>query len=195
MSENNNDDEKKNGNALAVIGAADAFADLADKVSPKFIQGELLRFTKGDYIAGEKDEIIPLGTKMVVAMDSLQQGWVRWENGKPVEHHMVLVKNGEPIKRRTELGYDDRSAWDKDSGGEPRDPWQITYYLPMMDETMQVFTFTTTSRGGANAIGGVCRSYSRSLQAHAKEFPVIELQCNSYEHSKREFGRIKYPEF
>jgi hypothetical protein len=188
--------EKLNNNAIAVTGA-DPFAAFANAVSPKFILGKLLRFTKGDYIAGEHDDTVQLGTKFIAGMDWLLTGWVRWESGKPAEHRMVRVIDGYSPVSRDELGYLDQSTWEKDAANEPRDPWQLTSYLPMVDESNEVFTFSTSSRGGQNAIGDLSRVYStsRKSEAHADDFPVIELQCGAYQHQNSQFGRIKFPDF
>jgi hypothetical protein len=186
--------ETQNHNAIVIPGV-DPFAAYADAIAPKFILGQLLRFSKGDYVAGERDELIPLGTKFIAGVDLLLTGWVRWEGGKPVEHRMVRVIDGHSPDPRSELGYLDQSTWEKDAAGEPRDPWQLTNYLPMVDEANAVFTFTTSSRGGMSALADLCRSYSKSRQSHADDFPVIELRCGSYQHQNAQFGRIKFPEF
>ena len=130
---------------VAIQGGVDPFAAFADSVAPKYILGKLLKFSKGDYLAGEASEIIPVGTKLIVAMDELLLGWVRWEAGKPVEHRMVRVADGMAPVRRSELGDDDESLWEKDDKGQIRDPWQLTQYLPAVDETGEVFTFSTTT--------------------------------------------------
>jgi hypothetical protein len=36
------------------------------------IEGDLLKFTKGDYFAGKNNDDIPIGTRLIVDMDSLQ---------------------------------------------------------------------------------------------------------------------------
>jgi hypothetical protein len=185
--------EPKN-NAVAIPGV-DPFAAYADAISPKFIVGKLLRFTKGDYISGEHDDLLPLGTKLIAGVDLLLTGWVRWQGGKPAEHRMVHVIDGRLPERRNELGYLEQSTWEKDAGGEPRDPWQLTNYLPMINEAGEVFTFSTASRGGMGAVADLCRIYSKARQAHAEDFPVIELQCGAYQHQNPQFGRIKFPEF
>jgi hypothetical protein len=189
---------KKTGNDVtSITEAANAFEAYADRVCPKFVEGELLKFSKGDFFAGEKDTPVPLGTRMVAALDALEHGWVRWAEGKPVERQMVLVHGGGKPKKRDELGYDDPITWEVDSAGDPRDPWQFTNYLPMMNEKMKIFTFSTTSDGGASAIGALTRAYAKCLRkgTHAQDFPVVELQSSSYEHKNKEYGRIKFPEF
>ena len=82
---------------------------------------------------------------------------------------------------------------EKGPDGKPRDPFQFTQYLPMVDETGEVFTFSTSSRGGISALAALARQYARSRVAHPDAFPVIELQVDGYTHQS--YGRIKVPKF
>ena len=63
---------------------ADAFEYYADTVAPRFIVGELVRFSKGDWLVGE-EEIIPVDTVVVPILDGLLAGHVHWSGGKPTE--------------------------------------------------------------------------------------------------------------
>jgi hypothetical protein len=181
-------------NAIATTGA-NAFEAFANAVAPKYILGKLLRFSKGDFLAGERQEMIPLGTKFVAGMDLQLVGWVRWDGGKPAEHQMVRVIDGRSPPRRSELGDHDPSKWEADFNGKQRDPWSLTHYLPLIDETGEVFTFSTTSRGGTGALADLARYYGSNLNTHPNDFPVIELQVGTYQHQNAQFGRIKFPTF
>jgi hypothetical protein len=182
-------------NTSIAVQDVDPFAAFADSIAPKYILGKLLKFSKGDYFAGEASEIVPVGTKLIAAMDYLLVGWVRWEAGKPVEHRMVRVVDGVSPVRRSELGDDDETTWEKDLNGQLRDPWQLTQYLPAVDENGEVYTFSTTSRGGIGAIADLSRHYGNNRRVHADDFPVITLQVGSYQHQNPQFGRIKFPTF
>jgi len=172
----------------------DPFMAYANSVKAEYILGKLLKFSKGDYVAGEDDESVPHGTRMVAAMDLLTIGYVKWIDGKPVEHRMVLVASGEKPPRRGELGDDDPAQWpDKDTKGEPRDPWALTQYLPLIAEDAELFTFSTSSRGGIGALAGLARAYARGRGAHPNKFPVVQLGVDAYQHSNNSYGRIKVP--
>jgi hypothetical protein len=174
----------------------DPLVAFANEIAPKFIVGKLLKFTKGDYFAGEENKPIPLGTRFIVGIDYLLNGWVRWQGGRPVEHRMAHVINGDRPQLRSDLGYQDESKWEVDNSGQLRDPWQITSYVPMVDEESgAVFTFSTASRGGRNAIADLCREYVKGRHDHPDDFPVVEVQCGSYKHQNSQFGRIKFPAF
>jgi hypothetical protein len=182
--------------ALATTNEVDPFLIYADAVRPQHIIGKLLKHSKGEYLAGEDNEIVSLGTKMVASMDLLTIGYVRWSSGKPAEHRMVLVADGVQPPRRSELGDTDPKQWEeKDASGAPRDPWQLTQYLPLVDETGELFTFSTSSRGGIGAVATLARNYARGRATHPDAFPVIELQVDAYQHSNSAYGRIKVPKF
>jgi len=122
-------------------------------------------------------------------------GWIKWVDNKPVEHIMVRVADGIPPKKRSDLGDDDKALWELDNQDKSRDPWQFTNYLPLMNEKGELFTFTTSSRGGLGAIADLSRRYARHRKRHPNVFPMIALNVDSYQHKIRELGRIKFPVF
>jgi hypothetical protein len=67
------------------------FADYADAAMSNTLNGTLLIFAKGDYLAGKEKRPVAIGTRMVVNMDSFSIGPVRWSGGKPVESFMGRV--------------------------------------------------------------------------------------------------------
>ena len=83
--------------------------------------------------------------------------------------------------------------------GTPRDPWQFTNTLIMKEvgadgrDEEALFTFTTSSRGGLNCVGELCRVFGRQMRMRPDEFPIVELGVDSYKHSNPEFGKIKVP--
>jgi hypothetical protein len=180
---------------LVGIGDVDPLVACADAIAPRHIIGKLLRFSKGDFFAGEESEPIPVGTKLTVAPDELLAGWIKWTDGKPTEHNMVRVADRKLPAKRSDLGDQDRSVWERDDRGEPRDPWQFTNYLPMMDENGELYTFTTSSTGGVAAVSNLVRRYGHHRKRHPDVYPIISLGVGSYQHGKKEYGRIKFPDF
>src|SRR5262245_28199898 len=110
--------------ALAVIGDNDAFAAYANAVAPRNIIGTLLKFSKGDYLAGEEGAPVATGTVVTANVAELLVGWVRWAANKPTDHIMLRVADGKVVPKRADLGDLDQSKWEVDNHGEPRDPWQ-----------------------------------------------------------------------
>jgi hypothetical protein len=181
--------------ALAIPGNSDPFEAYANAVAPRNIIGTLLKFSKGDYLAGEEGAPVPTGTIVTANVAELLVGWVRWADNKPTDHIMLRVADGKAAPKRAELGDLDKSAWELDNHGEPRDPWQFTNYLPVLSESGELFTFTTSSRGGISAIGDLCRRFTRHRKYHPDVLPMIGLGVDSYQHKTKEFGRIKFPKF
>src|SRR5262249_12544648 len=134
------------------------------------------KFAKGDYFAGQDNRLIPIGTKLVANMDTLETGWVYWQDGKPAEHRMGLVAEHFTPAWRKDLGDLDKSLWARDEKGEPRDPWQRTESVQFADpRDGKVFTFVTSSVGGRNATQGLSADFANKRRHHLDEYPVIEL--------------------
>src|SRR3954470_2400255 len=85
--------------------------------------GLFLKFTKGEYVAGQNKEELRLGKRLVVNMPGMQLGWVRWSGGKRVENRMTLLIERRRIEARDELGDSVESLWERDDRGDPQDPW------------------------------------------------------------------------
>lgn len=177
--------------------AGNYFQSYGEQASQKSIVGKLLKFSKGDYLVGEDNDEVEEGTQYVANMDELMVGWIRWEDGKPTDQIMGRVSEGYQAPKRNTLGDDDKSKWEVDDQGNERDPWQFSNYLilktPGENGDDHLFTFTTSSRGGLNAIGELCKAYGKAMRQKPDEFPIISLGVGSYQHSNRSYGRIKFP--
>ena len=79
--------------------------------------------------------------------------------------------------------------------GNSRDPWQLTNYLLLQGTEEELYTFTTSSKGGINAVGDLCVKYGKLLRQHPADYPVIKIGTGSYMHQNKSYGRIKYPTF
>jgi hypothetical protein len=180
-----------------VPGSRNVFEAVGDAMARGgAIIGSLLKFSKGDWLAGPDGEEIAAGTELVAVVPGTLDGWVRWEDNRPVEQIMGLLVEGFVPPVRSTLGHDDKSVWEIDAAGKPRDPWQPTIYMPMSSlNAEKVFTFTTSSDGGRrHAVGPLCKEYGGRIRQHPDELPIVKLHQGSYLHSDRSIGRIKYPE-
>ena len=63
-------------NEVALVNVSDALTAYADGVAPQYIIGEMLRFSKGEYLIGERDKV-PVGTTFTVNVDELMAGWLK----------------------------------------------------------------------------------------------------------------------
>jgi hypothetical protein len=119
------------------------------------------------------------------------RGYVKFGGGKLVEQRLGKVAEGFQMPKREELGDTDKTAWECDANGNPRDPWALQYYLPLEDaEIGEVLVFVTSSRGGCSAIGNLCNVFARNA---GNGLPIIKLGTSSYRH--KTYGRIDIPDF
>jgi hypothetical protein len=183
-------------NAL-VKPSANPFEAYGLAASTRRIVGKLLKFSKGDFLAGQDADEVKIGTRVVPIMASLQSGYIKWLDNTAVEHVMGPIAEGYVPPRRDTLGDTDESQWETDDRGEARDPWQLTNQIGMVsvDDPKDVFTFATSSRGGMGAIGELCKTYGRHMREAPDQYPVVELGVGSYQHRDKSFGRIKFPTF
>jgi hypothetical protein len=181
--------------AVATSTEEDPFLAYA-KAGGGTIVGELLKFAKGDYLAGQDSRESPTGTRLVACMDTLETGWVFWDGGKPAQLCMGRVAEHFTPAWRKDLGDLDKSLWARDDRGEARDPWQRTENLQLADpRDGKIYTFSTSSVGGRNALRDLCTDYANKRRQHPKDHPVIKLGVDSYMHSNKQLGRIKTPLF
>ncbi len=167
----------------------------ADKTVAAAIAGDLLKFVKGKWYRGEDKTPVPPEARFLCQMEEIWTGWVRWFDGKPVEHRIGRLVDFLPEVTREELGHTDESVWETDPQGNPRDPWAPTDRMVMRDvgESTELLTFSTSSVGGRYALGKLCSSFSRARQKHEGQWPVIELEVETYTHNV--YGEISKPRF
>lgn len=192
--------EQARGGTDVATSDLNPYEQYGNSVSNRNIIGQLLKFSKGDWLAGEDQEEIEAGTQLVADMESLSIGWVRWQDNKPDQQIMGLVKDMYRPPLRATLGDHDEEKWETDNNGNPRDPWQFSNYLVLKlpGETADeenLFTFATSSKGGLGAVGELCKVYGKAMRSRPDEFPIVALQVDSYMHPNKEFGRIKFPIF
>lgn len=170
----------------------EAYADAADQ---NRIVGDLLKFSKGEYLAGQNGDEIAEGTELVANMGELMVGWVRWEGGKPTDMQMGRVAEGFDPPRRADLGDTDEDEWERDEQtGQPRDPWQKTNYLILKEpDGDKLYTFATSSKGGLGAVAALCKAYGKQMRQRPDDYPVVALNVDSYRHPNKAYGKIFTP--
>jgi hypothetical protein len=191
--------EKQTSGLPANVDVRNPFQEYGEAAGGGHIVGELLKFSKGDWLAGQNSDEIPPGTKLIAAMDTLVTGWQKWQDQRPTDQRLGLLIDGFVPPRRDELGDTDQAMWERDDDGKLRDPWGLTNFLQLVEpgDAEKLFTFTTSSKGGLGAIGKLCRVYGRALAKEQREdqYPVVRLDTGSYAHRDRSLGRIKFPDF
>lgn len=190
-------DMTHNSSGALAAPAPNFFEQYADAAATSRIVGDLLKFSKGEYVAGQNGDEIPEGTELVANLGELWVGWIHWEGGKPVDQQMGRVIDGYRPSTRAALGHTDQSEWERDENtGQPRDPMQLTNYLVMKAmEGDKLYTFTTSSKGGLGAVAKLAGEYGKRMRAKPNEYPVVALAVDSYRHPNKAYGKIFVPEF
>lgn len=181
--------------------APNYFEEYGRQAASRPIVGKLLKFSKGEYLAGQENEEVDEGTEVVACVDTLQVGWVKWVDSMPVEQQLGLIADGYKPLKRAGLGDLDEDEWEVDEqSGKPRDPWQFANQVTLRpvdwdgsDDTQ--FTFVTQSKGGVSAVGELCKYYGKEVRQREGEYPVVALNMRSYLHSNKQFGKIWVPVF
>jgi hypothetical protein len=137
-----------------------------------FIVGSMVKFVDRDYVA-DKTEKLPEGTTLVAL--SAVTAWVKWADGKPVEHQVTHAGKAHP--RREDLGDLDQEQWEIGKfTGEPADPWHDTRYLHLIcPKSGRDFTFTSDSFGGRAAVGELKNAIANVRRARPGTVPVVKL--------------------
>jgi hypothetical protein len=181
------------GGAVALNEEFDPYAEYGREVSTPIV-GKLMKFAKGDYFVG--DDPLEVGTKVVANMGSILRGWIKWEDQKPVEQIMGLLKDGHKPQKRDTLGDTDESEWAVDKDGKPQDPWQETNYIVLKGVTdSELYTLSTASVGGRGAFKKLCEAYATGRRMHPNQYPIIALNVDKYKHKDTTLGWIKFPDF
>jgi hypothetical protein len=155
------------------------------------IVGTLLKFNKGEWLAGKEEEEVPIGTEFVVAAHLLQSGWMRWEDSAPVEILMGLRSEGfRPAPRET-LGYTNKDEWGE-LNGQKIDPWRRADLLLMADpENGDIYTYSPMSDGGLSAVKMMIKEYGANIRVKPNDIPVVKLGSEWYKHPT--YGKIYKP--
>jgi hypothetical protein len=161
------------------------------------IIGRLLKFNKfGEYRAGQDEDQIKSGTVLAAYMPSFCIGYQRWEDNRRVEAIMGPIGEGFVPPRRGDLGHTDQSKWQTFDDGRPKDPWQLTNTVVFVaPETLDLYTYSTASKGGIGALALLCRSHGVHVRQFPHEVPLVALDVSSYQHPNREYGEVRYPVF
>lgn len=171
------------------VPASDGWNDAAKEAAEQTIRGTLLKFSDWKWWAGKEATPVADGTRLVALATAA--GWVRWENQKPVEYRMR--EPGRRLPDRDDLGFTDQSEWEDGPDGEPKDPWQSTRWVYLVDpQTAEAFTFSTSSWGGRNAVVTLGDQIARMRNVHADAVPIVELRAAEM---PTKFGRKSKPIF
>jgi hypothetical protein len=164
----------------------DGFA-VPENSGGQFIRGQMVKYNDGYYVV---DKTEPLPDEPLVAV-GVTTVWVKWEDGKPVEHRVTAAGQAHP--ERDDLPDHDETLWRPGVDGKPADPWKDTRYLYLVNpRTGADYTFITDSYGGRRAVGNLKSKIMNVRMAYPGAVPVIKATSAPF---KTQFGMRKRPEF
>jgi hypothetical protein len=157
---------------ISQSSADDGFSNMAREAQGQLIRGSLLKFADWRWTVGKENA--PLKQDIQLVAIGGATAWVRWEEGKPVEHR--VLRPGERMPEREELGDNSQALWECDQRGDPKDPWQNTRYLYFVDPlTAELYTYATSSWGGRSAAIMLSDQIARMRTAHPSAVPLCEF--------------------
>jgi hypothetical protein len=172
-----------------LITTNDGWDDAAADAHARVLRGTLLKFADWNWTRGKEAGPVEKGTRLVAT--GTASAWVRWAGGKPVEYRMR--QSCKPLPDREELGNHDESVWEIGPDKKPRDPWQNTRLMYLVDpNTAEAFTFSTSSWGGRDAVINLGDQIARMRSAHPNATPVVALESAPM---ATRFGRKSKPVF
>jgi hypothetical protein len=143
------------------------------------LDGELLLFNgkHGEFTRGADKTLVPLGTELRFAPTSVQDGYQKWEDGKIVDGRFrEWISSQHPILRN-DLGDFEERDWPNG-----KDPWAHTILVAIKDEDGALLKFSTSSKGGENAVRRLMRDWKRERAKNEGFVPVIKLGSDTYLH-------------
>jgi hypothetical protein len=181
-----------------VKGWVDQFERHAQEEPSASWDGKLLKFVKGEFFAVDEDgaeDEVELGSKFVVAIDTMMVGYEKWVDKRLVDKNVGLVVEGFSRPERDELDDVAEESWPKDKDGKPADPWQpvsrVTMYGKKGDQD-SIVTFITRSKTGIGALNKLRDKALREMRMRPV-YPVVQLGVRVFD--TEEYSHIKAPTF
>jgi hypothetical protein len=174
---------------VIVPAASDGWEDAARNAIKRVIVGLLLLFADWKWTTGKEKTPVPEG--IVLAAIRTAAGWVRWDNGKPVEY--IMNEDGQDLPVRRDLGNLDETQWEKGPDKKRKDPWVFSRFVYLLNqEDASLYTYSTSTIGGRQAVDELAGQISRMRLAHPGAVPLVELSAGPMQ---TQFGQKSKPIF
>jgi hypothetical protein len=156
--------------------------------------GSYLSFSHGEWLYGQDKKILPLGTKLVAHMPGMKFGWRRWRDGRVADDLTQLITERHPlhIEPRNALGDNDSALWELMSG-KPRDPWQKTMSVELIDGNEEKYLCSQSSKSGLDAMTALSIAYGKERRMRPGQLPLVELGAGFYMHPDKNIGKVHTP--
>jgi hypothetical protein len=170
---------------------------LLDDVAPSGIIGRLIKFDgkEGRFLFVDNDETIDAAEDFTVLCDETLVSYVKFQpEGAPLREGGLLYAPNFALPERMALGDVDPRSWEIGLSGKPEDPWKLEMSLVLKRAaTQELLTFSTMSKTGRRAVGGLLKHFDRLRRSEPASFPVVRLKPGSYEDDR--YGRVFIPTF
>ena len=174
---------------LTIVQTDDGWGDAAAENAERVIKGTLVKFFDWHWTKGKEGTEVEEGTTLVAL--GTAAAWVKWYGGKPVEY--IIRQPGKKLPDRDELGDLDKTKWELGPDGQPKDPWQNTRFVYLVDPlSAEAYTFVTASWGGRQAVNDLAEQIQRVRYARPGASPLVELHAEPW---MTKFGRKSKPCF
>jgi hypothetical protein len=170
---------------------------LLNDIAPSGIVGRLVRFDgkAGRFLFVDNDETVDATESFTVLCDETLVAYVKFQpEGPPLREGGLLYATDFALPERSTLGDLDPRAWETGLSGKPEDPWKLEISLVLKRSTTQeMLTFTTMSKTGRRAVGGLLKHFDRLRRSSPGSFPVVRLKPGHYNDDR--FGPVPIPTF
>ena len=180
---------KQGDNALAAYGGVNPWAEAARGVD----FGSFLNFNgnTGEISYGAEDTELPIGSQLVMDMQSLSFGWICWDGGQVVEEIFVSVVDGKPPM---EHELTDHGPYNDDDDGW-REATSISAVLLEYGEDANhpdvgaKLLFKTSTAGQVRSVRKLSGAYGKLFMQHPGQYPVVEVSSESYMPKQKKHGK------
>jgi hypothetical protein len=182
----------------ATVDNRDAVDRVLDDIAPSFLAGPMVGFNgkKEKFVITASGDELDIAVKYKAHLGQARMEWIKF-HGKgetPEKNGDFLFDPGFILTPRDDLGDLDMTEWPPGLDGQPRDPWILQVMFPLQNtETLETFTFLTSSKTGRSAVGTLLKAHKRKRLTHPNETPVVLLKVSSYQSKDR--GKVAIPAF
>ena len=152
----------------------------------------ILKCKKGDWLFGQEDEDVSLGSRVALNVMEAEWGWLYWHDKRPEERRMLKVASGQAISARSDLGKDDKAMWPTGDDGKPQDPWQKTIEIPgrEIDGERREFNLSGSSAGFEGAVKKLFKQFAEESRSNPGKVPIVELGNDKYKHKVYDWVKV-----
>src|SRR5262245_41724105 len=173
-------------NDAALPVASDATRErLLNEVAPSGVVGRLVRFDgkEGRFLFVDNDETVDATEDFIVLGNETLVAYIRFQaEGPPLREGGLFYAPNFALPKREQLGDLDPRKWEVGLSGKPEDPWKLEMSLVLKrPATQELLTFSTMSKTGRRAVGGLLKHFDRLRRTSPGTFPVVRLKPGSYD--------------